>query len=241
MTYFERNLTEYINETLGKKDGENEKSIHRPLDCEDVKTKKGNGIYKIYPNHSEFGFDVYCDFEIDNGGWTVFQRRINGKTDFYRGWEAYENGFGDLEAEFWLGNQKINDLTSQGKYELRLEISDFNGNKRFAKYSSFLVGNITTKYELKISGYSGNAGDCMTYNSGMSFSTKDRDNDLWSLNCAVNRYGAWWYKSCTHANLNGQYLKGGTQSSKGLYWWKWKTTNYSMKSTVMMIRKLNKL
>lgn len=48
-----------------------EKSIKRPLDCEDVKTKKGNGIYKIYPNHSEFGFDVYCDYEIDNGGWTV--------------------------------------------------------------------------------------------------------------------------------------------------------------------------
>ncbi|XP_071180357.1 fibroleukin-like [Mytilus edulis] len=108
MAYFERNLTdqltEYINELAGKIDGENEKSIKRPLDCKDVKTKKGNGIYKIYPNHSEFGFDVYCDYEIDNGGWTVFQRRINGKTDFYRGWEAYENGFGDLEAEFWLGN-----------------------------------------------------------------------------------------------------------------------------------------
>ncbi|VDH94788.1 Hypothetical predicted protein [Mytilus galloprovincialis] len=107
MAYFERNLTdqltEYINEIVGKIDGENEKCIRRPLDCKDVKTKKGNGIYKIYPNHAELGFDVYCDYEIDNGGWTVFQRRINGKTDFYRGWEAYENGFGDLEAEFWLG------------------------------------------------------------------------------------------------------------------------------------------
>ncbi|XP_071177851.1 ficolin-2-like, partial [Mytilus edulis] len=134
---------------------------------------------------------------------------------------------------------KINKLTSQGKYELRVDMSDFNGNKLFAKYSSFLVGNVTTKYKLKVGGYSGNSGDSMTYSNGMSFSTKDRDNDLWSPNCAVNRYGAWWYKDCTYANLNGRYVKGGKQSSQGLYWWNWKRTYHSMKSTVMMIRKLN--
>ncbi|CAG2215755.1 unnamed protein product [Mytilus edulis] len=106
------------------------------------------------------------------------------------------------------GNRKINKLTSQGKYELRVDMSDFNGNKLFAKYSSFLVGNVTTKYKLKVGGYSGNSGDSMTYSNGMSFSTKDRDNDLWSPNCAVNRYGAWWYKDCTFANLNGRYAKG---------------------------------
>lgn len=37
----------------------------------------------------------------------VFQRRINGKTDFYRGWNEYENEFGDLNAEYWLGNISI--------------------------------------------------------------------------------------------------------------------------------------
>lgn len=79
----------------------------------------------------------------------------------------------------------------------------------------------------------------MTYSNGMSFSTKDRDNDQGSANCAVNLYGAWWHKVCTNANLNGQYLKGGKQSLQGIYWWRWKSTVYSMKSTVMMIRKLN--
>lgn len=33
----------------------------------------------------------------------VFQRRVNGTTDFFRGWKEYENGFGNLKAEFWLG------------------------------------------------------------------------------------------------------------------------------------------
>lgn len=42
----------------------------------------------------------------------MFQRRKNGKTDFYRGWEAYENGFGNLEAEFWLGKYILFSLLS---------------------------------------------------------------------------------------------------------------------------------
>ncbi|CAC5397321.1 unnamed protein product [Mytilus coruscus] len=53
---FERNLTDqltdYIDNKVGKKDEEKEKPEElkqRPFDCEDVKTKKENGIYKIYP------------------------------------------------------------------------------------------------------------------------------------------------------------------------------------------------
>ncbi|CAF4021142.1 unnamed protein product, partial [Rotaria sp. Silwood1] len=49
-------------------------------------------------------------------GWTVIQRRINGTIDFYRGWDDYKNGFGDLHTEFWLGNEKIHQLTNQGQY-----------------------------------------------------------------------------------------------------------------------------
>ena len=37
----------------------------------------------------------------------VIQRRIDGQTDFYRGWSEYEIGFGDLTKEFWLGMYTI--------------------------------------------------------------------------------------------------------------------------------------
>ena len=33
----------------------------------------------------------------------VFQRRQNGRVDFYRDWDDYRNGFGDVEGEHWLG------------------------------------------------------------------------------------------------------------------------------------------
>ncbi|XP_071180483.1 fibrinogen-like protein A [Mytilus edulis] len=190
-----------------------EEPNQRPIDCKDVKLRKGNGVYKIYPDPFEPGFDVYCDFETDNGGWTVFQRRLNGQTDFYRGWEAYKNGFGNMEAEFWLGNQRIHTLTAAGRSELRVDMSDFDGNRAYAKYSTFAVGDAVTNYKLTVAGYSGNAGDSLEYHNGQAFTTKDRDNDPWThisynKNCGIYCQGAWWYKSCSNSNLNGIYTGG---------------------------------
>lgn len=64
-----------------------------------------------------------------------------------------------LHFGFLLGNQKIHTLTKQGKYELRVDISDFNGNNAYAKYSTFSVGNATSNYRLNVAGYRGNAGE----------------------------------------------------------------------------------
>ena len=150
-------------------------------------------------------FNVYCDMRTDGGGWTVFQRRQDGSVDFYRGWNDYKSGFGQLTAEFWLGNDKIHRLTAARPSSLRVELEDWNGVRVYAKYGKFNIGDEQAKYRLEVGSYSGTAGDSLAYHNNMAFSTKDRDNDAGSSNCAVTYTGAWWYNYCYETNLNGKY------------------------------------
>jgi hypothetical protein len=70
--------------------------------------------------------------------------------------------------------------------------------------------------------------------NGMSFTTKDRDNDPKSYNCAVNTHtGGWWYNKCAYADLNGVYQTSNKRRYDSLFWG---PQNENMKSTKMMIR-----
>ena len=45
---------------------------------------------------------AYCDMEAADGGWTAVQRNKPGsEVSFDRKWVDYEEGFGDLQTEFW--------------------------------------------------------------------------------------------------------------------------------------------
>ena len=180
-------------------------------------------------------FDVYCDMRTDGGGWTVFQRRQDGSVDFYRGWNDYKSGFGQLTGEFWLGNDKIHRLTSARASSLRVELEDWNGVRVYAKYGTFNVGDEQAQYRLEVGSYSGTAGDSLTYHNNLAFTTKDRDNDRWSGNCAVSYTGAWWHKSCHYSNLNGKYL-GEKIDAKGAAWYFFKNSYLSLKFTEMKLR-----
>ena len=83
----------------------------------------------------------------------------------------------------------------------------------------------------------GNAGNSLTYHSGMQFTTKDQDNDQWGSNCAQTYQGAWWYKVCHKSNLNGRYLHGSHRSAaNGMNWYTWKDYYYSAARSEMKIR-----
>ena len=175
--------------------------------------------------------------DIDNGGWVVFQRRMDGTENFYRGWADYVKGFGDLSGEFWLGLNKIHRLTQAANATMRVDLTDFEGGQRYAKYTTFRVLDSSRKYQLNIGDYSGDAGDSLAIHNGMNFSTKDQDNDDHSGSCAVAYKGAWWYESCHYSNLNGKYLSGHhTSYADGVQWYHWKRYNYSLKITEMKLR-----
>ncbi|XP_062599067.1 ficolin-2-like [Saccostrea cucullata] len=213
----------------------------RYKDCQEILKQNRslmnqNGVYTIYLGCNT-PRRVYCDMTTNGGGWTVIQRRFDGSTDFNRGWKDYKEGFGDPDKEYWLGNDAIHYLTDRKQDELWIDLESFSGSFVYARYSNFSVGSEKDKFQLSIAGYIGNAGDMMIKAhdlNGMFFTTKDRDNDKNSANCAVkHRTGAWWYNSCSWSTLNGDYQTSNKNNRKGLSW----GTNFEiMKSVKMMIR-----
>ena len=186
--------------------------------------------------------EVLCDMDTDGGGWTVFQRRGNydeEQTDFYRTWLEYKRGFGNLGREFWLGNDRLSMLTNQDSYRLRIDLEDFDRQNRFAEYGSIRVANEVDKYRLSVGSYlTGDAGDSLSNQNGMQFSTKDQDNDAWPNSCAQVYNGAWWYAACYDSSLNGGYLRGPHPTIEGtsVNWRAFRGVRYSLKATQMKIR-----
>lgn len=195
-----------------------------------------SGVYTVDPDGSG-SFDVFCDQKSAGGGWTVFQKRLDGSVDFNnRGWADFKRGFGNLNGEFWLGLDKIHRLTKT-KSRLRVELEDTQGKTAYAEYDMFSVSSERNKYRLGLGKYTGTAGDSLSYHRNMAFSTKDRDNDNYSANCAAHYNSAWWYNNCVSANLNGYYYHGSHKSGyTGVNWNKWKGHSYSAKRAEMKIR-----
>ncbi|XP_033645327.1 ficolin-2-like [Asterias rubens] len=217
-------------------------SLKKPKDCAEILAEgvTESGVYTIKPLDSGEPFMVYCDMETDGGGWTVFQRRQDGSVKFYRLFVKYSRGFGNLEGEFWLGNDNLHRLTDQGEYELRVDLSDFENESSYAYYDSFSIADESDKYRLNLGSFNSlsTAGDSLSYHNNCQFSTKDLDNDNYSSdNCAQHFRGSWWYNNCHQSNLNGLYFHGAnTEFGNGIIWNAWKGYLYSLKTSEMKIR-----
>ena len=120
--------------------------------------KSTDGTYTIKPDNMT-AFEVFCDQTTAGGGWTVFQRRLDGSVDFYRNWSDYKHGFGDVYGEFWLGLDKIHRLTSDNNSMLRVDLEDFKGNTTYAEYNVFGVMSEKDKYRLILGFHSGKTGE----------------------------------------------------------------------------------
>ncbi|XP_052525919.1 tenascin-X-like isoform X2 [Tympanuchus pallidicinctus] len=176
---------------------------------------------------------VFCDMESDGGGWLVFQRRMDGGINFWRGWEEYVHGFGNISREFWLGNAALHVLTASGPTELRVDLRT-PSDSAFARYRDFAVGGPEDSFRLHLGAYSGTAGDALSYHAGSPFSTRDHDPRGRPRPCAVAYTGAWWYRNCHYANLNGRY--GVPYDHQGINWYPWKGFEYSIPFTEMKLR-----
>lgn len=167
----------------------------------------------------------------------MIQRRVDGSVSFDRSWREYRDGFGDLHSEFWLGNNHIHELSTQGDYSLRIDLEDWSIQHKHALYQSFRwkklqcsplrsisngfaktsdssyacfsVEDEEHQYRLHVSGFSGTVQDSFGwYHDKQHFSTPDTGNI-----CAEISHGGWWYNQCFYANLNGVYYRVSTNGN----------------------------
>ncbi|KFB48402.1 AGAP004996-PA-like protein [Anopheles sinensis] len=205
--------------------------------CDDPRITE-TGTYLVQDS-----FDVptklICVLEFGPGAYTVIQNRQDGSTDFYRGYNDYKAGFGEFDGgDYWLGLDRIHNITASGDYELFVLLEDFEKNVSFARYDSFSIGSSSDFYPiLKLEGFSGPAGNSFDVVGGVLFSTYDLDLDNSEINCAVNNRGGWWYTECGDSNLNGLYLKGLTGGTTGMSWRTFRGPNYSLKKSRMMVKR----
>ncbi|XP_071056995.1 fibrinogen-like protein 1 [Onthophagus taurus] len=183
---------------------------------------------------SEFYASFHNAAKLCENGWLVIQRRgsFEQQERFNRSWNDYKYGFGDLNKEFWLGNDFLYLLSHQNHLKLRVELETFNEKRSWAEYDSFKIGNEDENYQLKIGDYSGTAGDYLSRHNNKNFSTFDKNNDV-SCTRYIKKTG-WWFCECNDNNLNGFYYKEQSMRQDGVHWTRWKAV--SLRKAKMMVK-----
>ena len=234
----------------------------------------GGGLFRVSPTGG-CEFKVYCDMclESKGEGWMVIQRRSNGAVHFHnKSWNDYKTGFGDYLGEYWMGLEKLHEITTSGSYELHVGLESggtFASNRYWAVYDSFSVSNEANNYKLTLSAMDtsrsytdDSAFDRLAKHEGQPFTTRDRDNDGVSVNCANHTnlpFGGWWFggpelknhnsniDKCIDSNLNGYYYAVGHDNidgdddsdGNGIKWKGVNPPSVSFMKTIMAIRRVN--
>ena len=74
----------------------------------------------------------------------------------------FKTGYTPAHHYLISGNEFLSMILAQGQYELKVELEDFSGETRYARYTTFNIGDQTSNFKLTVDGYSGDAGTSTT-------------------------------------------------------------------------------
>ena len=83
------------------------------------------------------------------------EEQENSQLSFNKNWKEYEDGFGDLNEEFWAGLKLMNTLTQNGQWEMRVDFQKNDKTWSYLHYNQFSVGSASDEYRLTVGGYTG--------------------------------------------------------------------------------------
>ena len=146
---------------------------------------------------------AYCDMTTAEGGWMVIMRRADGVERFNRYYDEYEEGFGDLNHDFFYGLKALHDLTHQTNWSLRIDFYDQSNDTEssaYVTYDNFTVGRKDEGYKLKLGTFESSES---TFKDNLKDSNEQkfvahRPNELPSEAhpCLQDdNIGGWWYST----------------------------------------------
>jgi hypothetical protein len=195
------------------------------VDCKDLYDggARINNIYNITVPGSGNRY-VLCN--MDAGGWTLIQARVNEDVHFNRSYDDYINGFG-ANLDQWIGLELIHLLTTRpnSTSSLRFDVMQsvyIDGTYAYPGYLNYAnvwVDDRASGYKIHVTSSDSDISDLydsplclesMRYNDGQPFSTVDHDVDGSDINCASEKGGGggWWYNStdtCSAIFINGVF------------------------------------
>ena len=171
-------------------------------DCHDVRDsgRLETRPRVIFPTSSPAPFSVYC---LQPLGRTYVINRMVGNVDFNRTWREYEDGFGSVGGDHWLGLRNVRDITLNNRnYKLNFILTTPSGGLYYTEYRVFKMDGSADGYRFSIDPFVPRRKfrDCLSALAGTPFSTYDNDSDGSALvNCAQRHGAGWWYKgdSCS--------------------------------------------
>ncbi|XP_041372582.1 uncharacterized protein LOC121385859 [Gigantopelta aegis] len=114
-----------------------------------------SGVFTIQPRDSGLPLRAYCDIEDNKKAWLVIQRKSNGSLNFNKTWYEYADGFGEIDSDYWLGNNAIHRITKQGQYELQIDLETNTAERKHVTYDTFYVAGENLSFKLKVIGFHG--------------------------------------------------------------------------------------
>ena len=219
----------------------------------------GNGVCEVV---------VFCDMCLrqTGDGWIVIQRRVNDSEPFQdKTWVDYKEGFGDYLGNYWMGLEKIHEITTSSHYDLYVAFNrrnNFLNTEYYAVFTNFRVGSEAQKYKMIYDNFdagrssSENMATGFAQHNTSNFSTPDSDNDRFTNHDCANYenypHGGWWFgvnnggsnspttPICYESNLNGKYYNSDSDNNgDGIKWEGLSlSSTHSLNNTIMAIRRV---
>ncbi|XP_041373593.1 uncharacterized protein LOC121386672 [Gigantopelta aegis] len=196
-------------------------------DCSDIIEHyiTTSGVFTIQPRDFGLPLRAYCDIEDKETAWLVIQRKSNGSLNFNKTWNEYRDGFGEIDSDYWLGNNDIHRITQQGQYELQIDLETNTAERKHVTYDTFYVASEKSNFELKVIGFHGDIKDSLSPSNGMRFVTYDMGR---YFNCDDPEVSGFWIINCFSLNMG---------KDNKVTWPPWCKDTCYITSSVMKIRR----